>query len=201
MASVGIRVDSKTFDEFMNRFKAWKPDFRKPLEQCGIRIQRSVDLNFRAEGRPSRWAGLSDLTKMNRRKGRKKKGGGEGTHKILQDTGTLRKSIVTAMRAAPGAIYEIKPDMLKIGTNLPYAAIHQWGGTIKPKDGKKALKIPKGRKRKGKKQEFIFRKMAKIPQRQYLLVQSEDLKYFERIFHGWARKELGLDSTDQTGDN
>lgn len=50
--------------------------------------------------------------------------------KTLTDTGRLRNSID----------YAATPDKVMVGTNLPYAMIHQKGGTIRPK-AKKHLKF------------------------------------------------------------
>lgn len=62
--------------------------------------------NFDSEGRP-KWAGLNP-DYLARRKG----------GKILFVTGRLRGSIFT----------RVSEDEVSIGTNLPYAAIHQFGG-------------------------------------------------------------------------
>ncbi|GAH15650.1 unnamed protein product, partial [marine sediment metagenome] len=37
-------------------------DLRVPLKRCGILMLRSIDKNFRAEGRPKRWVPLSPMT-------------------------------------------------------------------------------------------------------------------------------------------
>lgn len=48
-----------------------------------------------------------------------------GTGKILSDTGELRDSITSVASATSASI----------GTNLIYARIHHFGGTIRPKNG------------------------------------------------------------------
>jgi phage gpG-like protein len=58
---------------------------------------------------------------------------------ILSDTGTLKNSIApkTASRdkpvAGPDGILKFSSDVISIGTNVKYAAIHNYGGVIKPK--------------------------------------------------------------------
>ena len=54
-----------------------------------------------------------------------------------------------------------------VGTNLPYAYIHQKGGIIRPKS-KKSLKFktPSGK--------FIAAKQVKIPARPYLGISEQD---------------------------
>ncbi len=76
----------------------------------------------------------------------------------LTNVGTLRKSIDKIAT----------PDKVMVGSNLPYARIHQKGGTIKPKKGK-YLKF------KGLDGEDVFVKEAKIPARPYLGVSAEDM--------------------------
>jgi phage gpG-like protein len=61
----------------------------------------------------------------------------------LQDTGQLRMSIATgsAERGPTGAIREIRPIELKIGTRLPYASMHQYGR------GRMRVQVPEHRRR------------------------------------------------------
>jgi len=77
----------------------------------------------------------------------------------LTDTALLRRSIE----------YAATPDKVMVGSNLPYARIHQFGGTITPKKGK-YLKF------KGLDGEDVFVKEAKIPARPYLGVSAEDME-------------------------
>ena len=62
---------------------------------------------------PSSWARLSPITIAYRRTGK-----GTGGHKILQDTGRLRGSIIPGTRGTRRAF---------VSTNLVYAATHQYG--------------------------------------------------------------------------
>ena len=91
------------------------------LRRLGLRmVNESIPANFRAEGRPEKWAGI-------RRKGR-----------IQQDTRHLLRSIQ----------WEQGGGVLRVGTNLEYAAQRHFGGVIKAKD--KALAVPldpRGRKK------------------------------------------------------
>lgn len=54
---------------------------------------------------------------------------GRSIANMLQDGGWLVGSI--ARPSGPGAVREIGPDHALVGTDVPYAAIHQFGGTIK----------------------------------------------------------------------
>ena len=73
-------------------------------------LETETEKNFANQGRP-RWLGLSPRTL-------KRRGGGRPI--ILQDTGRLASSIST----------DYGRDYARIGTNVVYAAIHQFGGVI-----------------------------------------------------------------------
>jgi len=77
-----------------------------------------TDDNFAAQGRPT-WAGRKPSTiKSYQRQGLSYGG-------VLQRSGDLRARIVPSSNR----------DSASIGSNLPYAAIHQFGGTIKHPGG------------------------------------------------------------------
>ncbi len=82
----------------------------------------------------------------------------EAGGQTLVDTAALMKSID----------YAATTDTVMVGTNLPYARIHQEGGTIRPKN-KKSLrfKTPGGK--------VIFAKQVDIPARPYLGVSKADM--------------------------
>jgi len=149
-------------------------DLKVPLKRCGILMLRSIDKNFKAEGRPKRWAPLSPMTIAMRRK----KGKGA---KILQDTGMGKGSIV----------YEVVANQkVQIGTRRDYMRIHQEGGSIKipardiyPVKAKALHWVDPGTG------EDVFamhvhqdERTAKIPQRKFLLFQEEDKTNIVRIF-------------------
>ena len=74
-----------------------------------------------ATGTP--WKPLS----ASRQRQRAKKG--RSIANMLQDSGLLVGSI--ARPSGQGAVRDIGPDHALVGTDVPYAAIHQLGGTIK----------------------------------------------------------------------
>lgn len=59
----------------------------------------------------------------------------------LRDTGVLMASITGSGKGAGNHVERTAPLQFDIGTNLIYAAIHQAGGTIRPRNAK-ALAIP-----------------------------------------------------------
>jgi len=149
-------------------------DLRVPLKRCGILMISSIDKNFRAEGRPKRWAPLSPMTIAMRRK----KGRGA---KILQDTGMGKGSIT----------YEVVSDQkVQIGTRRDYMRIHQEGGSIKiPARDIYPVKARALHWVDSKTGEDVFamhvhqdERTAKIPQRKFLLFQEDDKKNIVNIF-------------------
>lgn len=86
-------------------------------------------------------------------------------------TGTLRRSIITDVGATSA----------KVGSNLPYAKIQEFGGTIRPKK-KKMLAFKIGGK-------LVFAKKVTLPSRPYLipaLFSSEE--QIKRIFKAEIEK-------------
>ena len=77
------------------------------------------------------WAPLSKRAIANRNKKNakvKNKTRQSDGHKILMDTGVLRNSLTNA--GAPYSLAAISGNEIVVGTNVPYAAIQNFGGTI-----------------------------------------------------------------------
>lgn len=107
-------------------------------------LESETEKNFAAQGRP-RWLGLKPPVSPRRKDG-----------KLLQDSGQLAASVVT----------DYGPDHTRIGSNKPYAAIHQFGGitrahVILPKN-KKALAFG------GRVVKRVNHPGSKIPARPYM---------------------------------
>lgn len=116
----------------------------------------AVEENFAQEGRPA-WAGI------------KRKG------KILQDTGRLAASIVTAHDDTTAAV----------GTNVVYARIHNNGGTtkahmIRPKN-KRALAFG------GRVVKQVNHPGSKIPARPFLKLTQDDEREIEFTAENYLR--------------
>jgi phage virion morphogenesis protein len=84
----------------------------RPLRAAGEVLRRSVEQNFRAQGRPARWKGLAPSTLARRRRGR-----GRGGPQILIDTGRLKNSIAV----------RLVTEGVEVGTNVRYARRQQFG--------------------------------------------------------------------------
>lgn len=85
-------------------------------------------------------------------------------------SGHLRKSIRWQL---------LDSQSVLVGTNMKYAAIHQFGGTIRPKKGK-ALAFG-GR----------FVQSVTIPARPYLGISEQDNKEIREIIKDWVLEQQG----------
>lgn len=144
-------MDVKTevkIDPVVSRLQKLKDagaDLSKPLSACGEILLSSIEENFQQEGRfdsagswrggNNRWADLAERTKA----ARAKKGKWPGK-KLQMSQGGLAASISKSVQG----------NLVTVGTNKAYAAIHQFGGQA-------------GRGRK-----------VTIPARPFLVVQEED---------------------------
>lgn len=90
-------------------------DARPLFRDIAAALEQETRDNFDAQGRP-RWAPLSKATIAARSKGK----GSSSVLRILQDSRMLLDSLSS----------DSGPDFAVVGVNRPYAAIHQFGGTI-----------------------------------------------------------------------
>ena len=110
---IEIKVDTDHLEQSLTKLSQ-RLVHRRPLMQrlAGV-MHNAVDENFEAEGRP-KWLGIKH------RQGR-----------VLRDSGALQNSISERS----------DDDTAMVGTNLAYAAIHQFGGVIRPRHAR-YLAIP-----------------------------------------------------------
>ncbi|MBL0387920.1 phage virion morphogenesis protein [Tumebacillus sp. ITR2] len=186
-----IIVDDKRVVEALASLREHTQNLRPLMGGIGTVMIRSVHQNFEAQGRPSRWKPRSVKTMMSyeehavQQARRTKKHQNAKTpatkaklesqavtkmcgNLILQRSGALKQKIILG---------EVTNHSVEIGSSLPYARIHQLGGTIGAHTvrarRKRALLIPT-------QNGYIFRKEAHIPQikipaRPYLVLQQHDL--------------------------
>lgn len=98
----------------VRRLAADVRDTERPLKAAGEVLRRSVEQNFRAQGRPTRWPGLAASTISRRRRGR---GRGRGGPQILVDTARLKNSIG----------YRVVTEGVEVGTNVRYGRRQHFG--------------------------------------------------------------------------
>lgn len=187
MAALDISLQDAEFQALLQRISHYTDDFGPLMLRLGIVMMRSVDKNFRAQGRPRAWAPLSDATLKRRRKS------GAGA-RILQDTGRLRLSIVRAQEGAEGAVWSLTRNSLTMGSNLEYANIHQRGGVVKMKPRRMTLTFAK---RKGK--TLFATSEGKIKGRRHAVVKTMDVTISGHEVHIPARPFLLFQDEDARG--
>jgi len=89
-------------------------------------------------------------------------------HGILWDSGMLKDTLTFELEGE---------EAVAIGSMMVYARIHQEGGIIKPREGKRALRVPK----------VGFRKSVTIPSRPYLGLSNNDHECLERNVVTWLK--------------
>lgn len=137
-AAVSITVDDREMRDLLRQVKDRMGNTSPVMKTIGEIVRASVERNFAAGGRPTPWP----------ESGRVKEDGGQ----TLSLTGRLRRSFTV----------DAGDGYASVGTNVKYAAIHQFGGVIKPKKAK-GLKTPYG----------VFKQVT-IPARPFLMVHDED---------------------------
>lgn len=145
-------------------------DKQKILKLIGERVVFSVSKTFREGGRPIKWERSKRPYQQHRSKKDKKLREG----KTLIDTGTLRRSIH----------YVVGENSVNVGTNVVYAKIHNEGGVISKTESVRShnrqITTSKGTKNITVR-AHTRNKSIVIPKREFLLIQPEDERYFEKI--------------------
>jgi len=114
MSGVSVTLDDREVQRLLNRLRARVDDMTPVMDMIGSALADNIRLTFHDGrdpwGRP--WAPLSPATLAKRRKGN-----GSGEDRPLRDTGRLMNSI----------IHHATRNSVTVGTNVEYAATHQYG--------------------------------------------------------------------------
>ncbi|MBF0410984.1 MAG: phage virion morphogenesis protein [Candidatus Riflebacteria bacterium] len=184
-----IIVNDASVQQLLQQIKGKVSNLKPIMQVIGEIIRTSVDENFEQGGRYSSagsWEGGSNKWEPLKASTIKAKRKSRFPGNILKDTGRLAASIEA----------KATRDQVKIGTNVVYAAIHQFGGTLdiparqrdiafrRTKSGAtmKQKNHPNLWMFAGKKHKNVFfmQTMSKaykitIPARPFLVVQNQDL--------------------------
>lgn len=109
---IDVEIDDSRFEAIMARVRALMRDASSVTSLILESMWGAVEENFAQQGRP-RWLGLKPSTVKRRR-------GEANSEKILTRSGHLASSFAKIHDAT----------MARISTNVVYAAIHQFGGSI-----------------------------------------------------------------------
>lgn len=169
MADLEIKVENlAAVQKFLSTIAVGVKDLRPALQEASEWYLTQIDSRFATESDAdgNKWAPLSE-------KYRRAKAKAGGINKILQFRGRLRK-----------IRYQVYRDRVEIGSNLPYAKIHEMGGTIRQyaRSRQVEFKVNKsGRSRFAKKGKGNFSQPVtygestrKISQRSFLRPSASD---------------------------
>ena len=161
MIVVEIKSNIRNLIKYLGEVSKNLEDLSVPLKLSALTMIKSIDKNFRVQGRPEKWKPLAKSTVKRRRR---------GSSSILQDTGTLKNSISSQ------ALVKMRgKNTISIGTTNAYAAVHNFGLT---KTKHKAW---------GKKTKPYTHT---IPQRKFMLFQEEDKRIIDKTFIDFIGKAL-----------
>lgn len=115
---VRFQVLDQVYDRIFENMAHIPDDYREPFELMAEEFWRQNEATFQAEGLPEPWMPLSPKY----RKWKEKHYPGKP---ILVRSGALKASLVNG--TAEGAIYEVFPTQMILGTEVPHAIYHQTG--------------------------------------------------------------------------
>ena len=161
MTAVNIEVDIKELSRVLDKAVARLSRPKLMFAEMGEELLAIHFARFTAQQAPdgTPWAPLKDWYRESKKK---------NADKIL----TLDGHLSGTLR------YQASDTGVVFGSDRPYAAIHQFGGTIKPKN-KKALKLGSG-------DDATYARSVTIPARPWLGLSADD----EQRLIDIARKHL-----------
>ena len=170
--------------DFKPYFKLTNPFAGRPYELLKGSLlaimMRQKDKVFKSQTTPDGqpWQKLSPLTESLRRKGPK---ASRNPNQILSDTGMMKNSITFA--GAPHSVNDTTGDKAELGTNVPYAKVHQFGAVIVPKNPAGVLVIPNGN-------HPVFLKRARIPARPFMGFGQKDEEPITEKIQAFVEKQV-----------
>lgn len=115
MATINIQIENRKALSMLSKIEQQMEDTTPLFKSISETLANETEWNFQQQGRP-RWLPLADSTKAKRLRNNN----GSNMLMILQESGLLAASITPAYG----------PSWAAVGSNLPYAPVHQLGGTI-----------------------------------------------------------------------
>lgn len=145
---------------------------RKPLDECGLVLLRSIANNFKEGGRPKKW---------------------KPSHRAKATGG---KTLIKTARLMRSINKKVAGKKLIVSANVKYARIHHLGGqisqTVTVREHSRYITKAFGKPIEGKRVivKSHQRKMnVNIPARPFMVIQDADFKLFKRIISNYICKE------------
>ena len=160
---INIELDDTHARDTFNRLLQAGTAMQPLMRNIGETLLNSTRERFKDEESPdgATWEPLSAITKKIKKKNQ---------DKVLTQDGHLAGQLT----------YRANPNYVEIGSTRIYASVHQFGATIKPKNGAALVFGPEGGK--------IYARSVTIPARPFLGLSNQDR---EDILHE-VRDHLGL---------
>jgi len=157
------QVDDREVRRAFSRLQGVMDNTTPIMAAIGTGIVGSTHQRFITQTAPdgSPWAALNPEYAAGKRNSR-----------ILTESGRLRDSI--SSRPSRNAV--------AVGTNVIYAAIHQFGGTIKPKNASHLIFKINGR--------TVGAKSVTIPDRPFLGISTDDEVMIAEVVFGFIKRHL-----------
>lgn len=125
---VNIKIDDQRVTDLLGEIKDMAANLKPAMDTIGREYLDRVHQAFEDQGLPGyAWPPLAPATI----KQRQRKGYGAG--QMLRRTGALFRSIT----------WRADKNSVEVGSNSPYAAIHQFGGTISQSFGARVIAVNK----------------------------------------------------------
>lgn len=160
--SINVQIEDKAVHQAFTRLITVMGDTTPIMSAIGSGLVGSTHRRFVSQKSPDgvAWEKLNPEYKKAKRNSR-----------ILTESGRLRDSI--SHRAGR--------DQVTVGTNTPYAAVHQLGATIKPKSASHLVfRLASG---------IVLAKSVTIPARPYLGISDDDqVMISETVFSALQRR-------------
>jgi phage gpG-like protein len=185
--ALALELDLRQLGDFLRRQAeaVTSLDFARPLRTIAVAAKADMKENFASGHGPD---GTSWVPLKQPRQGKRHK---NSSPLPLRDTGLLMASVAAAGR---GHVERIDASSLEVGTNLEYAAIHQFGGTVH----KPARQRPHPQKPwvfQGPEGPIFTRKIREhdvvIPARPFIGWSAELLEQTQDILGRFLEKQLG----------
>ena len=161
---IDIKIDMSSAADGLQRLAQGLQQRSPLMREIAALMGEAVEDNFAAQGRPA-WAGLKSASR---------RGG-----KLLQDTGRLAGSVTQ----------QSDNNTAAVGTNVKYAAIHQFGGqtsphVIRPRN-KRALAFG------GRVVKSLNHPGSAIPARPFLQLAPADEERIAQTVEDYLRRLIG----------
>lgn len=156
-----LDIDATGIERTLNKLGDSLTSFAPEMKQIRALQARSVDLNFRNQGRPVRWLALRGST-ITARRARARSTGKvpvAGFDTPLRVTDTLRRSLVDLTGSATGSASFTNDTEAVTGTSLDYAPTQQFG-------------------------------LGRIPSRPFLAISDDDSIAYQNILNNGLKKRV-----------